>query len=105
MGYEQVHDPSALFPPTDPVDGRAGLLIEVCVMAERVSKRATFRSALQAEADSIDRELYGLIRRVDALAERIPVAGPKLRRAADKLYDARPILRGFMHKDDLEITA
>lgn len=67
-------------------------------------RTAGLRTVLQRDSDAADCELYRVISRIESLAERIPVAAPKLRGVAIKLRAARPDLRAFMHSDDLEAT-
>jgi len=62
------------------------------------------RTELQRGSDSADCDLYRVICRIEALADRIKVAGPKLRGVANKLHAARGDLRSFMHSDDREAT-
>lgn len=71
-------------------------------MAENPSKEQ--RTELQRATDSADCDLYRVICRIEALADRIKVAGPKLRGVANKLHAARSDLRSFMHPTDREAT-
>lgn len=66
--------------------------------------KAEFRTLLQAEANRLDCDLYRVIHQIEGLADRIPVAGPKLRGVANKLFLARPDLRMLMHKNDRKET-
>lgn len=65
---------------------------------------ANRRSTLQEEANEADCDLYRVISRLEGLADRLPIAGPKLRAVANKLHAARPALRDLMHPADRERT-
>lgn len=58
------------------------------------------RTELQRETDQVDCDLCRLELRLAELADRMPVAGPKLFEASRVISTARSLVRRFMHEED-----